>query len=167
MLASGCHRHWCLTTLFDSPTLLHLPFNAASPICVLRSCMVASPPHYDGLGGWASIRKGMYLRRRPATLFKAQANRCPFHRISPTLYEPMRETSQTPCNCSDNVTSMARPSLQREQLPPLPSPSRTHSHAHTSPLPRKMSSRQSLLSHPTTSTTCSQSSKTWELTLDP
>jgi len=32
--------------------------------------MVASPPHYHGLGGWASIRKGMYLRRRPAMLFK-------------------------------------------------------------------------------------------------
>lgn len=32
--------------------------------------MVASPPHYDGLGGWASIRKGMYPRRRPAMLSK-------------------------------------------------------------------------------------------------
>lgn len=47
--------------LHDSPPS---PFQSRISDLILRSCMVASPPHYDGLGGWASIRKGMYTSTR-------------------------------------------------------------------------------------------------------
>lgn len=33
--------------------------------------MVANPPHYDGLGGWASIRKGMYISSYLCIFFAA------------------------------------------------------------------------------------------------
>jgi hypothetical protein len=91
---AACHRH-CVSEPLDSPTLLHLPFNAASPICVLRSCMGKSRPQNDGLRGWASIRKGMC--RRPQSLLSCyishtHANCWSFYRISPILYARTKRT---------------------------------------------------------------------------
>ena len=58
------HKHYRVSDVWRP---LNLSVHATT-IYTLRSCMGTSLPHYDGLGGWASVRKGVCALRHSVVL---------------------------------------------------------------------------------------------------